>query len=124
MPANGLPLEATMRTATSIAVTLAIAVGLGACSAPIVPGKRVFATDAVSPALGPYSQRVEANGTLYIAGTIALDREGKALVGTTIEEQTRVVPEYIGAKLRARGLDYTDVVSCPRDIWDTTPEPI
>ena len=71
--------------------------------------KRIIHTDAAPHAVGPYSQAVEANGTLYISGQLPLD----AATGTmpaTIEAQTEQALTNIGAILKAAGYTYKDVV--------------
>ena len=71
--------------------------------------KRIIASPLAPKAVGPYSQAVENNGTLYISGQLPID----AAVGTmpeSIEEQTRQSLTNIGHILREAGYDYTDVV--------------
>ncbi|MCP1674664.1 reactive intermediate/imine deaminase [Natronocella acetinitrilica] len=72
--------------------------------------KEIHSTDALYPAVGPYSQMVQAGNMLFLSGVIPLNKEGNATQGDTIEEQTRLVLDYIGAKLESRGLGYEDVV--------------
>lgn len=77
-----------------------------------VPGKReVLSTQQIYPAIGPYSQMVAHGGTLYFSGVLPLNATGNAVVGTTIEEQTRTVLDFIGAKLKSQGLGYEDILS-------------
>jgi reactive intermediate/imine deaminase len=73
-------------------------------------GKTIHTTDKVYPAIGPYSQMVQAGNTYYLSGVIPLNKAGNAVQGTTIEEQTRLVLEYIGEILKAQGLSYENVV--------------
>ena len=40
-------------------------------------------------AIGPYSQAVNANGTLYVSGQIPFVPETMTLVGESIESQTK-----------------------------------
>lgn len=50
--------------------------------------KKIIASPHAPKAVGPYSQAVEANGTLYISGQLPIDAAtGK--MPETIEEQTR-----------------------------------
>lgn len=50
--------------------------------------KKIIASPHAPKAVGPYSQAVEANGTLYISGQLPIDAStGK--MPDTIEEQTR-----------------------------------
>ena len=71
--------------------------------------KRIIASPLAPKAVGPYSQAVENNGTLYISGQLPID----AAVGAmpeSIEEQTRQSLTNIGHILREAGYDYTNVV--------------
>jgi 2-iminobutanoate/2-iminopropanoate deaminase len=73
--------------------------------------KRIISTLNAPAAIGPYSQAVEVNGTLYISGQIPID---PASVGKVVEEgiaeQTQQVMKNIGAILDAAGYGYSDVV--------------
>jgi 2-iminobutanoate/2-iminopropanoate deaminase len=72
--------------------------------------KRIIETKNAPQAVGPYSQAVEANGTLYISGQVPLIPATMKLVEGGIKEQTQQVMENIGAILKAAGYDFTDVV--------------
>ena len=58
----------------------------------------------------PYSQAVKAAGLVFVSGQGPFDPGTGAVVGSTIEEQTRQVCENIGRALRSVGGDYSDVV--------------
>ena len=82
---------------------------LSACASG--PGsKTIHTTNNVYPAIGPYSQMVQAGNTYYLSGVIPLNAAGNAVQGTTIEEQTRLVLDYIGEVLKAQGMSYSNVV--------------
>ena len=51
--------------------------------------KKIIHTDKAPAAVGPYSQAVEVNGTLYISGQIPLDPAKGNMVEGGIREQTR-----------------------------------
>ena len=72
--------------------------------------KRIISTDMAPKAVGPYSQAVEFNGTLYISGQIPLRPETMQLVVGGITEQTHAVMKNIGEILKAAGYTYSDVV--------------
>lgn len=72
--------------------------------------KKIIATDKAPQAIGPYSQAVEANGTLYISGQVPLVPETMKVVDGGIGEQTLQVMKNIGAILQAAGYSYSDVV--------------
>ncbi|MEK7411881.1 MAG: Rid family detoxifying hydrolase [Planctomycetota bacterium] len=73
--------------------------------------RQTHTTDALYPAIGPYSQMVQSGNLYFLSGVIPLNRAGTAVQGTTIEEQTRVVLDYIGAALAAQGLRHQNVVT-------------
>lgn len=71
--------------------------------------KKIIATNNAPAAIGPYSQAVELNGTLFISGQIPVNpATGEMPQG--VEAQTRQVLKNIGAILEADGLTYNDVV--------------
>jgi 2-iminobutanoate/2-iminopropanoate deaminase len=72
--------------------------------------KRIIKTSGAPAAIGPYSQAVEINGTLYISGQIPLDPETMTVVEGGIKEQTEQVLKNIGAILKEAGYDFSDVV--------------
>lgn len=72
--------------------------------------KRIIQTSKAPAAIGPYSQAVEVNGTLYISGQIPLDPETMKVVDGGIQEQTEQALKNIGAILHEAGYEYSDVV--------------
>jgi len=72
--------------------------------------KRIIKTDKAPAAIGPYSQAIETNGTLYISGQIPLDTATGKLVEAKIVAQTEKVFENIGAILKAAGYGFENVV--------------
>lgn len=72
--------------------------------------KRIIATSNAPQAIGPYSQAVEVNGTLYVSGQIPLDPQNMKIVEGGIKEQTQQVMKNIGAILDAAGYSFSDVV--------------
>ncbi len=72
--------------------------------------KKVISTADAPKAIGPYSQAIEANGTLYISGQIPIDPATGKFVEGGITEQTEQVMKNIGAILKAAGYEYADVV--------------
>ncbi len=71
--------------------------------------KRVISTTSAPAAVGPYSQAIEANGTLYVSGQIPLDPlTGDCAVG--IEAQTTRALENVKAILTEAGYSLSDVV--------------
>lgn len=72
--------------------------------------KRIINTQHAPAAIGPYSQAVEVNGTLYISGQIPINPETGKVVEGGISEQTEQVMKNIGAILSVAGYDYSNVV--------------
>ena len=71
--------------------------------------KKIIATPNAPKAVGPYSQAVEVNGTLYVSGQIPVNpADGSVL--PSIEEQSTQALRNIGAILAEAGLGYSDVV--------------
>lgn len=85
-------------------------VGLVGCSTPTNNSKKILSTNAIYPAIGPYSQMTAHGNLIFLSGVIPLNKAGNAVEGTTIEEQTKLVLDYIGEKLRSQGLSYEDVL--------------
>jgi 2-iminobutanoate/2-iminopropanoate deaminase len=73
--------------------------------------KRIINTDKAPAAVGPYSQAVEVNNTLYVSGQIPIDPEtGKFVSDTDVKEQARQALKNIGHILDAAGYSFDDVV--------------
>lgn len=71
--------------------------------------KKVIASPEAPKAIGPYSQAIEAGGTLYVSGQLPVDPViGKMPEG--IEAQTRQSLKNIGAILSEAGMSYGNVV--------------
>lgn len=84
-------------------------VAVVACSAP-ESGRRIIATDRAPAAIGPYSQAVEAGGSLFLAGQIGIDPATGQLVTGGIEAETRQVMANLAAVLAAAGYELADLV--------------
>jgi 2-iminobutanoate/2-iminopropanoate deaminase len=72
--------------------------------------KRIISTPSAPAAIGPYSQAVEANNTLYLSGQIPINPATGVLVEGGIIEQTQQVFRNIQAILDAAGYTVDDVV--------------
>jgi len=72
--------------------------------------KRIIRTAKAPASIGPYSQAVEINRTLYISGQIPLDPLTGKLVDGDIRIQTEQVFKNIGAILSEAGYSFSDVV--------------
>src|SRR6056297_2600754 len=71
--------------------------------------KKVIFAPKAPKAIGPYSQAVEVNNTLYISGQLPMDPETMEMPGT-IGEPAEQVMKNIGAILKEAGYDFKDVV--------------
>ncbi|MFI3287871.1 MAG: RidA family protein [Rikenellaceae bacterium] len=71
--------------------------------------KKVITANNAPAAVGPYSQAIEAGGTLYISGQLPVDPTTNS-VPTTIEEQTLQSLKNIEAILSEAGYKRSDVV--------------
>ncbi len=70
--------------------------------------KKIIASPYAPKAVGPYSQAIESNGTLYVSGQLPIDAEvGKMPEG--IEAQTHQSLKNLGHILREAGYDYSNV---------------
>ena len=82
-------------------------------SVPKLPG--------IEPSSYPFSQVVEANGFVFVAGQVgSLPGQHKAAPGGIVPE-TRAMLDNVGRLLRAVGLDFADVVKATvylRDFGD------
>lgn len=71
--------------------------------------KKVIATSKAPKAVGPYSQAIELNGTLFVSGQIPVNPETGSMP-EGIEAQTRQSLTNVGAILAETGLSFNDVV--------------
>jgi 2-iminobutanoate/2-iminopropanoate deaminase len=72
--------------------------------------KKIISTTNAPSAVGPYSQAVEANGTLYISGQIPINPATGKMIEGGIIEQTEQVLKNVGAILKEAGYSYDNVV--------------
>lgn len=71
--------------------------------------KKIVFTEKAPKAIGPYSQAVEINGTLYISGQVPVNPE-TGNIPEGIQAQTEQVMKNIGAILDEAGYTFNDVV--------------
>ena len=72
--------------------------------------KTVISTENAPKAVGPYSQAIKANGTLYISGQLPINSATGKFVEGGIKEQTEQCLKNIEAILHAAGYSFDDVV--------------
>ncbi|CAO1615523.1 unnamed protein product [Jaminaea pallidilutea] len=71
---------------------------------------QVISTDQAPGAIGPYSQAVVHNGTIYTSGAIPLDPKTMQLVEGGIEAQAKQAVENLLAVVQASGGDKSTVL--------------
>src|SRR5688500_3578678 len=72
--------------------------------------KQIVSTEKAPKAIGPYSQAVKWNGTVFLSGQIPLDPETGLLVEGDIAVQTERVLENIHSVLEAAGSSFDRVL--------------
>ena len=73
-------------------------------------GVSTVLTEQAPKAIGPYSQAIVSDGTVFTAGQIALDPKTGAIVGTTTAEQTGQALKNLEAILETAGSSLALVV--------------
>lgn len=71
--------------------------------------KKTIASPLAPKAVGPYSQAIELNGTLFLSGQLPLDG-ATGTIPEGIEAQTKQALTNIGYVLKEAGLTFDDVV--------------
>ncbi|MBT4882110.1 MAG: RidA family protein [Flavobacteriales bacterium] len=74
--------------------------------------KKVISTKNAPAAIGPYSQAILSNNTLYCSGQIAINPTTGNLVMENITSETNQVMQNILAVLTAADMDFSNVVKC------------
>ena len=74
--------------------------------------KKVVYTPNAPEAIGPYSQAILSNHTLYTSGQIAINPNNGELITEHIKEETHQVMKNLQAVLRAAEMDFSDVLKC------------
>lgn len=72
--------------------------------------KKVIATTNAPAAVGPYSQAIEVNGTIYISGQLPIDPATGAFPKGGVKEQTEQSFKNIKAILSEIGLSTDNIV--------------
>ncbi|CAI5779197.1 2-iminobutanoate/2-iminopropanoate deaminase [Podarcis muralis] len=72
--------------------------------------KKIISTAKAPAAMGPYSQAVLVDRTMYIAGQLGLDPSNGQFVPGGTKEQAKQALHNIGEILKAAGCDYDNVV--------------
>lgn len=72
--------------------------------------KKIIETSHAPAPIGPYSQAVLYDDTLYTSGQIAIDPRTGDLVSGDISKETEQVMKNIGAVLEQAGMSYDNVL--------------
>lgn len=72
--------------------------------------REIILTDKAPAPIGPYSQAVLVNNTLYISGQIPIHTETGNLVEGSIEAETHQVMKNLEAVLDAAGMSFSNLV--------------
>jgi len=80
--------------------------------------KRIINTTQAPKPIGPYSQAIMANDTLYVSGQISVNPISGKIDSTDIELQTKQVMENIKAILKEAGMNFNNVVKTSIFIMD------
>lgn len=72
--------------------------------------KKVISSPLAPAAVGPYSQAIEVNGTLYVSGQLPIDAKTGVFPEGGVKEQLLQVFTNIGHILNEAGYSFTDVV--------------
>ena len=71
---------------------------------------KVIETKNAPAPIGPYSQAIEANGTLYVSGQVAIDPSNGEFIKGSVEDETRLVMKNLKGILEAAGMTFKNVV--------------
>ena len=72
--------------------------------------KKIINTKKAPLPVGPYSQAIMVNNTLYISGQVALNPEKNELIEGSIEKESYQIMENIKSILNESGLSFKNVV--------------
>lgn len=82
--------------------------------------KKIISTSNAPAAIGPYSQAIEVNGTIYASGQIPIDPSTGEFVNGSIKEQTEQAFKNIKAILAEAGLTTDNIVKTTVLLADIT----
>ncbi|MEQ8304507.1 MAG: RidA family protein [Cyclobacteriaceae bacterium] len=71
----------------------------------------IYSAKAPEP-IGPYSQAIKIDNTLYVSGQIPFSNESNSLITGDITAQTLQVMKNLDAVLGAAGMSFENVVKC------------
>lgn len=74
--------------------------------------KKIYQIPGAPAPIGPYSQAVEVNNTLYVSGQIPIDPKTGQLNDASIRMATQQVMQNIKALVQTAGLEMENIVKC------------
>lgn len=74
--------------------------------------KEIIHTDDAPKAIGPYSQAVQYDQTIYCSGQIGLDPATMEFAGDDVASQAKQVMKNLEAVLNAAGSGFGNVIKC------------
>jgi 2-iminobutanoate/2-iminopropanoate deaminase len=80
--------------------------------------KKIINTKNAPAPIGPYSQAVMVDNTLYTSGQIAINPVTNELEIDEIKAETKLVMENLKAVLVGAGMDFSNVIKCSIFISD------
>lgn len=80
--------------------------------------KKIISSKNAPAPIGPYSQAVLVDNTLYTSGQIAINPHTNQLELASIETETKLVMENLKAVLKEADMDFSNVIKCSIFISD------
>jgi 2-iminobutanoate/2-iminopropanoate deaminase len=80
--------------------------------------KKIISSKNAPAPIGPYSQAVLVDNTLYTSGQIAINPHTSQLELDSIESETKLVMENLKAVLKEADMDFSNVIKCSIFISD------
>lgn len=74
--------------------------------------KKIIYTNKAPEPIGPYSQAVLVDNTLYVSGQIAIDPFIGDVIRNGVESETEQVMQNLAHILQAASMDFSNVVKC------------
>lgn len=74
--------------------------------------KKIIYTNKAPEPIGPYSQAVLVDNTLYVSGQIAIDPFIGDVIRDGVESETEQVMQNLAHILQAASMDFSNVVKC------------
>ena len=82
--------------------------------------KKIINTSKAPAPIGPYSQAVQIDRTLYVSGQIAIDPSSNELIMGSIQEESHQVMRNLSAVLSQAGYSFDNIVKTTIFLSDMT----